>query len=195
MPPTLRELRKQEDRRRILRTALDLVQAQGYEATTIRDITAASGVALGTFFNHFPTKEHLLVDYYAQLQQEVSDRLSRPHRSFRAFMKAFTRLLTGQVQTHPRLYQAIGGAMLACGALQDAERAACGDMHRRIRKAIEKGAGTGELRADLDPEATASLLLLAFNGAILDTLPNLDGAAFEARLHHYLDPLLRLLQA
>lgn len=79
-----RGLRKEEDRRRIYGTALALIEAKGFEATTVRDITAGAGVALGTFFNHYPGKEYLLVDYYLRLQEEVAAELGRPRRNMKA---------------------------------------------------------------------------------------------------------------
>lgn len=195
MPVTLRARRKDADRERIYRTALALIHAKGYEATTLRDITAEAGVALGTFFNHFPSKEHLLVHFYLQLQAEVASQMGRPRKTFRAFLKAFTALLVAQVKAHPRIYAAIGHQMMVSGALVEAEQAACGDMLRRMVEAVARGVASGELRPEVDPEAAASLVMLAFNGAIFDTLPDLDPAAFEARVHHYVDQLVRLMQA
>ena len=192
--PTRRGLRKEADRRRIYETALALIEAQGYEATTLRDITAGAGVALGTFFNHFPSKEHLLVDYYLRLQSDLARHLDPPRRTFRTFLKAFSGLLVAQVKAHPQVYRAIGAHLLSSGALQAAEGAACSDMHRRLAAALARARDRGEIRAAADPEAMASLILLAHNGAILDTLPDLDGAAFQARLRHYLDPITALLK-
>ncbi|MGG3938489.1 TetR/AcrR family transcriptional regulator [Anoxybacillus kestanbolensis] len=41
-------------------TALHLFQKQGYEQTTILQITNEAGIAKGTFFNYFRTKEEVL---------------------------------------------------------------------------------------------------------------------------------------
>jgi len=37
---------------------------QGYDATSVSELTRAAGVAKGTFFNHFPTKEHILASWF-----------------------------------------------------------------------------------------------------------------------------------
>ncbi len=192
--PSRRDLRREAGRRRLYDTAIALIEARGYDATTVRDITSEAGVALGTFFNHFPSKEHLLVDYHVQLQADLARRLDRPRRSFRAFLKAFSGLLAAEVRAHPHLYRAIGAHLLSSGALQAAEREACSDMHRRLAAALAEAREKGQVRAAADPEAVASLILLAHNGAILDALPDLRPAAFEARVRHYLDPLAALLE-
>lgn len=50
---------KRETRVRMLAAARRLFVEQGYAATSTRDLAAASGVAAGTLFNYFPTKEAL----------------------------------------------------------------------------------------------------------------------------------------
>lgn len=57
-----RERKKQENRERIRRAALELFRRKGFSATTVEEITAAASVAKGTFFNYFPTKESVLFD-------------------------------------------------------------------------------------------------------------------------------------
>ena len=51
------EQAKQQCRARILEKASELFAARGFEATTTRDIALAAGVAAGTVFNYFPSKE------------------------------------------------------------------------------------------------------------------------------------------
>jgi AcrR family transcriptional regulator len=55
-----RERRKQEVRERIITAALELFDQHGFEATKVSDICEAADVVNKTFFNHFPTKQHLL---------------------------------------------------------------------------------------------------------------------------------------
>lgn len=44
-------------RQRILKAAIDAFRTRGFEATTTRDIAREAGIASGTFFNYFETKE------------------------------------------------------------------------------------------------------------------------------------------
>ncbi len=55
-----REQAKLERRERIYEAALNLFRAQGYESTTVDQITRQAGLAKGTFFNYFPTKDAVL---------------------------------------------------------------------------------------------------------------------------------------
>ena len=66
-PPNRRERRRAETRERLVHCALRLFSERGFTATTIEDITNAADVGKGTFFNYFPSKEHVLASF-AQLQ-------------------------------------------------------------------------------------------------------------------------------
>ncbi len=58
--PNRRERRCAETRERIINAALELFSERGVAATTVEDITNAADVGKGTFFNYFPSKEHIL---------------------------------------------------------------------------------------------------------------------------------------
>ena len=55
-----RERRKLELRNRILEAAGELFTQHGFAATKVADICDLADIAHKTFFNHFPTKQHLL---------------------------------------------------------------------------------------------------------------------------------------
>ena len=52
---------KDATRRRILDAAVQMFRGRGFEATTTRDIADAAGIATGTLFNYFPTKEAIVI--------------------------------------------------------------------------------------------------------------------------------------
>jgi len=62
-----RERRAAETRERLFRAALRLFEERGFSATTVEDITEAADVGKGTFFNYFPSKEHIIAAF-GQLQ-------------------------------------------------------------------------------------------------------------------------------
>jgi len=64
---TRRERKKEETRRRILEAAFRLFAEQGFENTTIVQITGAADIGKGTFYNYFPSKEALLNDFMDEL--------------------------------------------------------------------------------------------------------------------------------
>ncbi len=52
----------QDTRDRLRATALALFLEQGFDETTVNQISAAAGVSHMTFFRHFPTKESVVLD-------------------------------------------------------------------------------------------------------------------------------------
>jgi AcrR family transcriptional regulator len=58
-----RERKKQQTRDALLRAALELFKAKGYEQTKVREITDAVDVSERTFFRYFASKEDLAVSF------------------------------------------------------------------------------------------------------------------------------------
>ena len=110
--PAVATTESQRDRRqRILRVATELLEAREYERIQIRDIADEAGVALGTLYRYFPSKEQLfanvLLEWGASFESAVSRRVGDAasdaerlkfalRRSVRAFEKRpnFFRLIT-----------------------------------------------------------------------------------------------------
>ncbi len=55
-----RERAKVDRRERLYEAAMVLFRTKGYEATTVAEISQLAGLAKGTFFNYFPTKDAIL---------------------------------------------------------------------------------------------------------------------------------------
>ncbi len=56
--------RGEQSRAAIFDAALALFQERGYEATTMRAIAERAGVSLGSSYHYFPSKEHLVLEFY-----------------------------------------------------------------------------------------------------------------------------------
>jgi AcrR family transcriptional regulator len=67
----------EERSRRIVETAVELAEQGGFDAVRLRDVASHAGVALGTLYRRFHSKEDLLL---AALQQQVDDLRERVER-------------------------------------------------------------------------------------------------------------------
>ena len=107
-----------EDRaRRIVITAMELAEKGGFEAVRLRDVAASAGVALGTLYRHFRSKEDLLLaalaEEMAQLEAHVAAHPPRgptPHERVTSFFRTATQGLCRR----PMLAQAILRAASSC---------------------------------------------------------------------------------
>lgn len=80
------------NRARLVAAAEVLFAERGFESVTTRDITAAAGVALGTFHNHFKDKEDLFRSYFKERALSTfADRELKRRRakSFPEFVRAY----------------------------------------------------------------------------------------------------------
>ena len=64
-----------ESQARILEAALTLFRERGFEATTMRDVAARSGMSLGAAYHYFATKEAIVLAYYVQVAVEHARRV------------------------------------------------------------------------------------------------------------------------
>jgi AcrR family transcriptional regulator len=62
-----RTARGDRTRTAIFAAALDLFGERGYEATTMRAIAERAGVSLGSSYHYFPSKGHLVLEFYRHL--------------------------------------------------------------------------------------------------------------------------------
>ena len=49
-------------RERVIAAAVDLASEGGYDAVQMRDVATTAGVALGTIYRYFSSKDHLLAE-------------------------------------------------------------------------------------------------------------------------------------
>ena len=57
--------------KRIVETAIELAESDGYAAVRLRDIASRAGVALGTVYNRFKSKEEILVAVMATEAERI----------------------------------------------------------------------------------------------------------------------------
>src|SRR6266850_4237243 len=65
-PPGRRAQNKEAIRKRIVTAALSLFQTKGFDATTTKAIARKAGIAEGTVFNYFRTKEDIALHFFEQ---------------------------------------------------------------------------------------------------------------------------------
>jgi AcrR family transcriptional regulator len=177
----------------ILRTAMDLFMAQGYDATSLRQIADRLGVTKAALYYHFPAKENLAIELTRPWLDAISalitvdeqdgdpDQPSRQRRLIESYVDivlanhAVLRFLTGDAAAskHPDVGKR---ARALVYALQDALAGPEADDVDRIRVACAIGAvhGSAVLDASALPAAQPVVVAAAL-GILLGVAPELDG--------------------
>ena len=75
--PSAREARRLQTRERLLGAAVAEFKRSGMADADVGAIVAAAGVAHGTFFFHFPTKEHVLFEVERREEVRMANELAR----------------------------------------------------------------------------------------------------------------------
>src|SRR5580692_8310527 len=61
--------RAEDTRRKIYEAAMELFREKGFEPTTMRDIAAKAGVALGGAYYYFSAKDAIVLAFYSEMQE------------------------------------------------------------------------------------------------------------------------------
>ncbi len=71
----VREIRRLETRARLFDAALAEIDRSGLAGADVSAIASAAGVVRGTFYFHFPTKEHVLVELERREEVKIVEQL------------------------------------------------------------------------------------------------------------------------
>src|ERR1700756_3047474 len=109
--PDRRQRRSAEIRERLFRASLALFAKKGFAEATVEDITNAADVGKGTFFNYFPSKDHIVLAF-GEMQLGKLEEAIRVARSANEPMPKFLRALGARMTEEPTRNPAIVRAFL-----------------------------------------------------------------------------------
>ena len=184
-------------RREIDAVASELFHANGYAATSVRDIAKALDIQAASMYAHVASKEDVLwsiIDGAATAFEKAADAAvadgsaADPVDRLAALVEAHVEVVTADPQRSSVF-------LTEWRHLSPPRRAAISERRdayeARFRAAIEDGVAVGEFRAT-DPALAATFLLTALNGIATWYRP--DGRLSADRIaDHYVDLTLRSL--
>lgn len=134
-------------RERVIRAALDLGATGGYDAVQMRDVATSAGVALGTIYRYFSSKDHLLaaamVEWTLDLERRVGQRPPKGDTTTERVSDVLRRA-TRAMEKEPKLSEAVVTALLS----PDRGAAACQeDVSASMNRIMSMALGD-----DFDPE-------------------------------------------
>src|SRR5690348_11818360 len=163
-----RERRRTETRERIFRAALDLFAERGFMETTVEDITEAADVGKGTFFNYFPTKEHVLATLGAERVATVERALQKAKGgSVLSALEELATDLAGQSSSSAALLRAIYAAHASCAPVRAELHKRLSIARRLLAEILRLGQKSGEIRRDRSAAALARLTQMLLFGLML----------------------------
>jgi AcrR family transcriptional regulator len=168
--PDRRQRRSAEIRERLFRAALKLFAEKGIAETTVEDITNAADVGKGTFFNYFPSKDHILLAF-GEMQLGKLEEAVKTARSTNEPMPQFLRALGVRMTQEPTRNPAIIRALLQAYLSTTPVRQAMIDLQNRVHalhtQMIQLGQKRGEIRSDLPAADIAYVFRQTIFGTLL----------------------------
>lgn len=186
------ESKGESTRRHILAVALAQFRRHGFEKTTMRDIAAAAGVALGATYYHFPSKDSLLFAFYAQnhADMERSAAAYPPGEPLRQRLGRLLHAKLDDVAANRRLLRALVPRLADPGDAVSAFSAESADIRTRTIALFDR-ALDGEGLTEATRHLAAQCLWLLHLGLMLYIVN--DRSEDAARSHRLTDDLLDIV--
>jgi AcrR family transcriptional regulator len=165
-------------RERLLRSAQALIEEGGYGAASVAAIAERAGVAAGTLYRHFASKEELFVEVFRSVcaREERAMRVASEQMGSGSAVQRLAGVLATFAQRalrNPRLAWALIAEPV--DPLVDAERLAYRERYAAlIAEDLRAGIDTGELPAQ-NVELTAAALVGGCGEALVGPLSPLAG--------------------
>ncbi len=183
-----RERRRADTRERLFRAALGLFAEQGFQGTTVEQITEAADVGKGTFFNYFPSKEHVLAAF-GEMQVGKFQALLASHEANEP-AGALLRRAVGELSAEPgrsaALVRSLLGAQLTSEEVRKLILEKLGIGRELLVGVFQQAQEWGEVRQELHAEALAAAFQqMLFGGLFLwslapeEKLADRQGRTFE----------------
>lgn len=164
------------NREQLIETGVETLMCRGFSNASVRDIASAAGVPLGSFTNHFRSKEDYAVEvldrYFASLQDVMAQTLESPNMAPLQRLDAYLDVITELMSVSGWRYGClIGNLGLEVSGYSELIRTRLqgifADWLRPFLAVVVDAQRSGELRDDLSPEEVAEFLLAGWHGAIL----------------------------
>jgi AcrR family transcriptional regulator len=188
--PSAREAKRLQTRERLMGAAIAEFKRSGMAAADVSAIVAAAGVAHGTFFFHFPTKEHVLLELEHREEERIAKELGRfvtSQRDLSSTLKETARLVKGLER---RLGAALFKDFLALHFSQTrpVDESKEHPVIVLVAQQIEGAQDTGRVDPDVNPMNSAVFFLLGLYALLTTTH---DWPAQDAILEDYVARNLR----
>ena len=167
--PDRRQRRSAELRERLFRAALTLFAKKGFTETTVEDITNAADVGKGTFFNYFPSKDHILIAFSDMQIAKLQDGVHQV-RDSREPMTSFLRALSVRLSAEPGRSPDVVRALLQANLASDTIRGAMRKNYLRGHALLTELMQVAQERKEFRQDIPAAELAHVFRQTVLGTL-------------------------
>lgn len=162
-------------RRKILDVAASLFQTNGFNATSMKDLLAATGISAGALYHHYPTKMACALDVIRErVAPVIRETWIEPLRKAKSTEAGVRAILRDIAQEHDAAGRVLGCPLsnltLELSLAGPEYRSEIQSIFREWQAAlvlkIKSDLSAGRLKKDVDPASLATLIVAAYSGAM-----------------------------
>jgi AcrR family transcriptional regulator len=169
-----RERKKQETKQKIIKIAMYLFRKQGFESTSMEQISDDVDISKATLYNYFPVKEAIISEYWQSSVKELKLQLLQmiqllpdtKKRLNKTFTKAASELFKSKQDIY-KIYLSFWFKNIANPSLSKNLQSGFEDIFTMI---IKLGQQTAEIRMDISVELLVKHLEVSFLTACMSWL-------------------------
>ena len=178
-----RERRKLEVHSRILEVSLELFDARGVDATKVHDICEQADIAHKTFFNHFPSKRHLLREVaQASLERlllQIEEARKQPASTAERIHYFFESIADNAEEAGP-MHRELLTELVHVAHESETGHEQARQLHDAFAALVTEGLEAGDVSDQHDPDTLTEMLMGAFY-ALMFNWAHLEG--YPVRVH------------
>lgn len=168
--------KKIEKKNEIIKKSINLMYLNGYNGTSVKDITDAAGIPKGSFYNYFKDKEQYVIDaldyYYTFINKEKFEILTNEKLEPLERIKGFFQKAIENMESSNYKYGCfLGNTAQELGDVNDHVAKEILFLNNKIIEAICKNLKEAKIKGDLKSlvpeEILGGFILSAWQGSLL----------------------------
>ena len=196
---TKRQLQAQATKKKLLKTAMGLIEEHGLDAVSIKDITSACGVAAGTFYKYFKSKDELTIYFSNRIHEEIGQLIddSEDISALELLRQMLLRWKAWYDSSDPKLAArtSIVYANMYISGEQHPSRNDARFEEDTFRLCLEKAVAQGLLRDDTPVDFLSALLAMNIHGMMTFYSNGHDRETIDRWWEQYMNYIFRELLA
>ena len=121
--------------------ALELLASKGFGQVGMRELASSLGLTPGSLYHHYPSKQHLLLDWIEEFYEELLTTLGRVEQRPRARQDNLQRLIHAHLDLHQEMPWHFRLAERDSGCLNDEQQARVRQLREQYERKLLKMLG------------------------------------------------------
>ncbi|MGE5405045.1 MAG: TetR family transcriptional regulator [Candidatus Saccharibacteria bacterium] len=192
--PTPRQLQALATRQKIFEAAVKLFASEGYENVTIDAICEEAGVSKGSYYNHFTSKEHIIIQQFINVDvffRDASHLLDSSTSSFVDRIHAIADFASDSITAVGYdTARAVYSALIMPGKKTSFAVSENLAVFPVLVEVVRQGQGNGEVRQDIDAFDIALYIVGCYRGLVYDWCLEENAWSLKERTRQMISMLL-----